>query len=741
MIKAEGKKLLIVESPAKAKTIGQYLGGEYRVLASVGHIRDLPKSNKNAIDIAAGFVPRYEVVKGKEHIVNELTRAAKQASSVLLATDPDREGEAIAWHIAEAIGLNNAKLKTKNLKLNRVVFHEITKAAIETALTHPRPIDDNLRHAQEARRVLDRLFGYDLSGLIWQKLRYGLSAGRVQSPALRILVEREKEIRAFIPEHYWVITALLETKNGDDITFTCSIEPKTAGEAETIVEVGREANWQVGKIEARAVARRPRPPFTTSTLQQAASSRLGLSPSMTMRHAQRLYEAGLITYMRTDSTNMNAGAVSDIIALAKKEYGENYAGTPRFYQTKSKNAQEAHEAIRPTKIQTRAAGGSDGEHKLYDLIWRRTVASQMTDAAGAETRVTALADNKTVPPFTAGGYLIKFDGWLRADPAAKGEEHELPPVSQGEALQLKKIESEGKQTTPPNRYSEAGLVKELEKRGIGRPSTYASTIKTILDRGYVDKISRSLQPTQTGEVVSDFLDTHFHNYISDSFTAKMEDELDEIAGGRLEYRKSLTDFYGPFHQAVVANKDIPKINNLGAGPAELKCPICGGDMVWKLGRGGKFLSCGRFPDCPGARSETGEAMQGPKETGEKCPDCKDGKLVERDGRFGRFIACSNYPKCKFVKPDEQVAAAADTGVKCPMCKKGTMAERRGKYGLFYGCTNYPACKNAIKAKPTGDICHLCGALMMEGTKTIPNRCSNKTCPNHNPQKVNDKKIE
>ncbi|MFH1170077.1 MAG: type I DNA topoisomerase [Candidatus Vogelbacteria bacterium] len=727
MPKSEGKKLLIVESPAKAKTIGHYLGSEYRVLASVGHIRDLPKSNKNAIDIEAGFVPHYEIVKGKERIVDELTHAANNASNVFLATDPDREGEAIAWHIAQAIGLKNSK---------RVVFHEITKEAIQEALTRPRAIDDNLLHAQEARRVLDRLFGYDLSGLIWQKLRYGLSAGRVQSPALRILVEREKEIRAFIPEHYWVITAILKTKNNNEITFTAIVEPKIEAEAEAIVTAGEKAKWQVGNIEARAVARRPRPPFTTSTLQQVASSRLGFSPAITMRHAQRLYEAGLITYMRTDSTNMNAGAISDIIALARQEFGERYAGTPRYYQTKTKNAQEAHEAIRPTKIQVRQAGGSEGERKLYELIWRRTLACQMTDAEGAQTTITAVADNSTVPAFTASGYLIKFDGWLRADPMAKGEERELPSVSKGEALDLKNIMSEGKETTPPNRYSEAGLVKELEKRGIGRPSTYASTIKTILDRGYVDKISRSLQPTETGEVVSDFLTTHFGDYISDSFTAKMEDELDEIAGGRLEYIKSMKNFYDPFHQAVLAKKTLPKISNLGAGPVGMKCPVCNDEMVWKLGRIGKFLSCTRFPDCTGARSAIGVAMVGPKKTGEECPDCKDGKLVERDGRFGRFVACSNYPKCKYVKRDTNLQIRAnDTNVKCPVCNVGTMVEKKGRFGIFYSCSNYPACKNAIKAKPTGDLCPMCQALMMEGTKTIPTRCSNKVCPNHNPQKI------
>ncbi len=729
------EKLLIVESPAKAKTIGKYLDREYRVLASVGHIRDLPKSDRNAIDIAAGFVPHYEIVKGKERIVAELTQAAGRAANVFLATDPDREGEAIAWHIAQAIGLGEGKTKNEKLKIKRIVFHEITKEAVQAALAAPRDIDINLLRAQEARRVLDRLFGYDLSGLIWQKLRYGLSAGRVQSPALRILVEREKDIRAFVPEHYWVITAILKTKNGEEISFIAASEPKTAAEAETMVAAGKKARWQVGKVEARSVARRPRPPFTTATLQQAASSRLGFSPASTMRHAQRLYEAGLITYMRTDSTNLNAGAVSDIIALARREFGENYADRPRPYQTKTKNAQEAHEAIRPTKIGARGGGGNEGERKLYELIWRRTVACQMADAAGAQTTITAVTDNLTVPTFVASGYRIKFDGWWRADPAARGEERELPAVSEGEVLDLKNIESAGKVTTPPNRYSEAGLVKELEKRGIGRPSTYASTIKTILDRGYVNKISRALQPTETGEVVSDFLTTHFHNYVSDSFTAKMEDELDEIAGGRLEYVKLLKHFYGPFHQAVEEKKTMPKLTNLGAAPAEFTCPKCGGAMIWKLGRAGKFLSCGRFPDCDGARLASGEEVKSPKDTGATCPKCGAGKLLARTGRYGPFIACSNYPKCKYIKNDPSTALGTSTGVNCPVCKKGTVVEKKGRYGIFYSCSNYPTCKNAIKAKPTGNLCPQCGALMMAGTKTIPERCSNKTCPNHNPHKL------
>ncbi|MDO8183756.1 MAG: type I DNA topoisomerase [bacterium] len=729
-------KLLIVESPAKAKTISKYLDGAYTVRASVGHIRDLPKSNKNAIDVAGGFIPHYEISKGKEKIVHDLTVLAKKADEILLATDPDREGEAIAWHIAEALKLKKPK---------RVVFHEITKEAVQKAMKHPREIDDKLRAAQEARRVLDRLFGYDLSGLIWTKLRYGLSAGRVQSPALRILVEREREIKAFIPEKFWVITALLghlgaELPSGSSapklVEFTCVEEPKTQEDAEKIVELGKKADWQVGKVEESEQKRKARAPFTTSTLQQAASSRLGYSPSITMRLAQKLYEAGHITYMRTDSTNLSQQALGEMAGVIKNKFGNNYHES-HVFTTKAKNAQEAHEAIRPTQASNLRAGNSAQEQKLYELIWRRALASQMADAVMARTSVTAVANSKDVPEFKVTGSRVIFDGWLKADPAAKGEDVILPQFKEGEKLDLKDLTALGKETEPPHRYTEAGLVKELEKRGIGRPSTYAAIIKTIMDRGYVEKEQRNLRPTETGEVVSTFLETHFADYISDSFTAEMENELDEIASGEREYVKTLKDFYGPFTKAINAKKKLEKITNLGDAPKDIKCPVCGGPMIIKLGRGGKFYSCAKFPTCTGALTMEGKKLEGPKETGEKCPDCEEGKLVEREGRFGTFISCSRYPKCKYIKKDEN-NTAGDTGVQCPICKKGTMREKRGRFGIFYGCSNYPSCKNIIKSKPTGNICPECSSLMMEGTKTIPERCSNKACPNHNPHKLEKK---
>lgn len=721
-------KLLIVESPAKAKTISKYLHGEYTVKASIGHIRDLPKSNKKAIDIEHGFIPHYEISPGKEKVVAELKRLSKQASEVLLATDPDREGEAIAWHIKEATGLKNPK---------RVVFHEITKEAVHEAIGHPRDIDENLRKAQEARRVLDRLVGYDLSGLIWKKVRYGLSAGRVQSPALRIIMEREREIRAFKPEQFWVLEAHVESTSKIAFSLLCSVEPRDKKEVDRILEIGNKESWMVTGLEESEAKRSARAPFITSTLQQAASTRLGFSPSNTMRIAQRLYEAGLITYMRTDSTVLSGYALQQIEAVVEKKFGKELY-TPRVFTKKSKNAQEAHEAIRPTSLASENAGATPEQKALYRLIWQRTVASQMADARVLRTKLIANVTSKNIPDFATNGSRVLSPGWLLADPAARGEDVELPKVKIGEELTLKELTTEEKATQPPPRYSEAGLIKELEKRGIGRPSTYASIIRTIEERGYVEKVNKALIPTDTGDVVSSFLEHNFTDYISDTFTADMEDKLDRIANGELEYEKTLRDFYIPFTKDIKSKDKLDKVTNLGAAPAGVVCPKCGSPMVVKLARNGKFLSCERFPDCTGARTMEGKELEGPKVLEEMCPKCGKAHLVEREGRFGKFIACGNYPKCKFVKKDLELEKQNSTGVACPVCKKGFMIERRGRFGLFYSCSNYPDCKYAIRAKPTGRICPTCGSLMMEGTKTIPERCSNKACPNHNPHKLGQK---
>lgn len=718
-------KLVIVESPTKTKTVSKYLKGEYKVVASVGHIRDLPKNNKKAIDIADGFTPYYEIARGKEKVVTEIQKYAKKAEEIYLATDPDREGEAIAWHIKEACDLKNPK---------RVVFNEITEPAVRDAFLHPRAIDEDLKMAQEARRVLDRLVGYDLSGLIWKKLRYGLSAGRVQSPALRIIMEREREIRAFIPEQYWTIEASLKTQKGDLITLLCEKEPRDKKEVERILVAGKKEPWRVFDVSQKEIHRAPKAPFTTSTLQQTASSRLGFSPSRTMSIAQKLYEEGLITYMRTDSTTLSDVALNEIHAEIKSTYGKEYLA-PRKYLTKSKNAQEAHEAIRPTHAGVHHGGNTEEQKRLYSLIWERTIASQMSDARVLRTKVSACTEEKSVPFFSANGNVIIFPGWLEADPRARGEETEFPPIKKEEKLLLMSIDEDEKFTQPPSRYTEAGLIKELEKRGIGRPSTYASIIKTLFERGYVEKEQKNLCPTDTGDVVSSFLETHFAKYISDTFTAEMENDLDEIAQGKREYAKTLKNFYTPFLKEIKSKEKMEKITNLGDADVIHICPVCGGPMIVKLGRTGKFLSCKKFPECIGARKIDGTELEGPKETGEICPQCGKGKLIEREGRFGKFIACANYPKCKYVKTSEEEEAKKKTGVACPECKNGELVERRGRFGLFYSCSNYPGCKFIIKSKPTGRTCSECGALMMEGTKTIPERCSNKSCPNHNPHKI------
>ncbi len=625
-------KLLIVESPAKAKTISKYLDNKYIVRASVGHVRDLPKSNKKAIDIPAGFVPHYEISKGKEKVVAEISELADKADEILLATDPDREGEAIAWHIAQTAGIK---------KPQRVVFHEITKEAVEEAIKHPRPIDQNLRRAQEARRVLDRLVGYDLSGIIWKKVRYGLSAGRVQSPALRILVEREREIKAFKPEQFFVITAEVNAKNNLTFTLTSAVEPKEKKEADRILEQGKKGEWKVKDIEESEAKRQPRPPFITSTLQQSASSRLGFAPSRTMGIAQKLYEAGHITYMRTDSTNLSTQAISGIESIVSSKFGKEYF-TPRVFTAKSKNAQEAHEAIRPSHLNKESAGATDEQKRLYKLIWQRAVASQMIDAKIMRSKLTALVNGENMPEFFVNGSRVITAGWLLADEQARGEDVELPKVSKGEELNLINIQSEAKETQPPPRYSEAGLIKELEKRGIGRPSTYASIIRTIETRGYVEKIQKALKPTDTGEVVSTFLEENFGEYISDTFTAEMENSLDDIASGTKEYEKTLKDFYTPFSKEVKAKEKIAKATDLGKADPKFKCPVCGGSMIIKLGRTGKFLSCDKFPDCEGALTIDGVEIQKEKELG---IDPKTGMpILVMDGRFGPYVQVGKKSK-------------------------------------------------------------------------------------------------
>ena len=675
-------KLLIVESPAKAKTIEKYLDGAFTVRASVGHVRDLPKSNKQAIDIEAGFVPHYEISKGKEHVLSEIKSLASKASEIILATDPDREGEAIAWHIKEALKLKDAK---------RVTFNEITKEAVKEAIEHPREIDQNLRKAQEARRVLDRLVGYDLSGIIWKKVRYGLSAGRVQSPALRIIMEREREIRAFKPEDYFVLEAELQSENqkSKKITLKCSEEPKTSAEAERIKSESESGDWIIKDIEKSEVKRSPRAPFITSTLQQTASSRLGFSPSRTMMLAQKLYEAGHITYMRTDSTSLSKFALAGIAKAVESNYGKEYLEFHNF-DKKSKNAQEAHEAIRPSHFEKEVAGANDDEKKLYRLIWQRSVASQMKDAKLSRLKISANTKLNSIPDFTTTGSTVIFDGWLKADPNAGGEEVILPPFEINEPLKLLGLSIEAKQTEPPNRYTEAGLVKELEKRGIGRPSTYASIIKTLEDREYVTKENKSLRPTDTGDVVSSFLENNFSHYISDDFTANMEDKLDDVANGDAEYVATLKDFYSPLHKEIKEKEKLDKATNMGADD-RFHCPKCGSSMIIKLGRGGKFLSCSRYPDCDGSLTFDGQEIKKDEPLG--IDPLTGMPIFVKTGKYGPYVQLGEQVKASKAKQEpkldqngkkirrtkEEIAKAKEEKAKQKLLTKPKMASIPKEY--------------------------------------------------------------
>ncbi|HVA20783.1 MAG TPA: type I DNA topoisomerase [Candidatus Micrarchaeia archaeon] len=701
--------LVIVESPSKARTLAKFLGGDYDVRASMGHVVDLPKS-KLGIDVDNDFAPQYGVIPGKEAQVRELRAAARRAGRTLLASDPDREGEAIAWHIANELHLRQPE---------RIVFHEVTRPAVEAALARPRPIDQRLVDAQQARRVIDRLVGYKLSPLLWRKIRKGLSAGRVQSVAVRLVCDREDEIVGFVAVESWTVDAVLAT--GDGAELRAHFHGRRRGDAVAKEELADEASarlvesavagvpFRVDTIERRVSRRNPPAPFITSTLQQDASAQLRLSPKRTMRIAQELYEGvelgsegpvGLITYMRTDSTRISDLAAAEARDFLRETFGPDYVG-PGAAVRRSKSpvaAQEAHEAIRPTSVERTpdsvAAHLSPDQLRVYRLVWQRFVAGRMTAARFDTTRVD-IGSGELV--FRATGSRLTFDGFLRVLPRdPERDDAELPALQEGQALTLARTEAEQHFTQPPPRYSEATLIRELEERGIGRPSTYAPTIDTIEARGYVRQVERRLHPTPLGQAVNEALKSQFPDIVDVGFTAEMESRLDAIEGGGSAWVPVVRTWFGPFAENLErAEADMPRVR-VAAVPVGEPCPRCGADLVVRSGRFGEFVGCSRFPECDYIQGK--ESRPAPTPTGATCPDC--GKpLVERTGRRGPFVGCSAYPACRYIQPRAGGEGGAGparpqpepTGEPCPQCGKA-LVRRQGRFGPFVSCSGYPTCR-------------------------------------------------
>ncbi len=746
------ENLVIVESPAKAKTIKKYLGKGFEVLASYGHVRDLvPK--EGAVDTEHDFNMKYALIERNEKHVDAIAKALKKADALYLATDPDREGEAISWHLHEILKDRGA-LKDKDV--HRVVFHEITARAINDAVTHPRPLSTELVNAQQARRALDYLVGFNLSPLLWKKIRRGLSAGRVQSPALRLIVEREEEIEKFGSEEYWSIAAdvekdaqpfsarLLEYQGAKVEQFSFRDEQATRA-AEQVLLKSANGKLTVAAVEKKQRKRNPAAPFTTSTLQQEASRKLGFGAQRTMRTAQQLYEGvdltgegpvGLISYMRTDSVNLAAEAVSEIREVIAKRYGQDHLPeSPRIYKTKSKNAQEAHEAIRPTSA-ARAPEEIHGklteeQRKLYELIWKRTIACQMEQAVF--DTVTADLDAGGHNSFRATGSVLVIPGFMavyqegRDDNGEDEEERLLPPLNPGETITLKGIRCDQHFTEPPPRYSEASLVKALEEYGIGRPSTYATIISTLQQREYVEMDRKRFKPTDVGRVVSKFLTQHFTQYVDYDFTARMEDELDAVSRGEKEWVPVMHEFWDPFKKLVDHKEENVSRKDVTTEKMDEKCPKCGKPLSIRLGRRGRFIGCTGYPDCDYTRNldETAEqASQPEKVEGRQCPQCSSDLIIRR-GRYGKFIGCSSYPKCKYIEPLEK---PQDMGVACPECHQGTFLKRKSRYGkIFYSCSRYPDCKYAIWNPPIATPCPKCAwpILMIKTTKR---KGTERVCP-------------
>ena len=721
---AAGKNLLIVESPAKARTIGKLLPRDFTVLASVGHVKDLPK-NDLGVDVEKDFEPRYVSIRGKGEVLKVLKQAASKAKAVYLAPDPDREGEAIAWHLAEV--LRDKKGKKEPAPIHRLTFNEITKRAVKSALDNPRDIDMNLVNAQQARRVLDRLVGYKVSPFLWQTVRYGLSAGRVQSVALRLICEREAEIQAFQPVEYWTIETELETESGDRFKASLfRVDGKRVGtsadgerlDEETAKKLASQLeslDVSVSDVREQERKRKPSPPFITSTLQQEAIKRFRFSSQRTMVLAQQLYEGlemgdegsvGLITYMRTDSTRLADEAIQEIRKTIDSQYGAEYLPeTPPQY-AKRTSAQDAHEAVRPTDP-TRIPGRIDGyltaeQAKLYKLIWSRAVASQMAPARDLVTTIDVGADNLLL---RASGTVPVFPGFRKAWGVDEEVESHLPRLTAGEKLKLVSVKPERHETQPPPRYTEGTLVKALEELGIGRPSTYATIIGTIATRDYVTKDRGKLTPTELGMIVSKLLSMQFEDVFEVPFTAQMEQGLDRVENGEDEWRALVRRFYDPFAKDLEkAEAARDKIKSELTVETDVDCEKCSRKMIRKFGRHGPFLACPGYPDCKFTRPV--EDPEEPEALDEKCPDC-DAHLVVRTGRFGRFVACSNYPECKHTRP-------LGIGIKCPEDKcEGELVERRTRRGKsFYGCNKYPDCEFASWDRPVAKACPECNAPFM-----------------------------
>ncbi len=746
--------LIIVESPTKAKTISKFIDSHFKIESSFGHVRDLPEKEMG-VNIKNNFKLTYVVPPKSKKNITKLKELSQKANQVILATDEDREGEAIAWHLKEALNLDQNKIA-------RIVFHEITKDAILKALNNPRNINMKLVDAQQARRVLDRLVGYELSPFLWKKVAKGLSAGRVQSVAVRLIVERERKIQNFKPQEYWNIKALLAKQENQEKTIRAKLnkingkvidklEIKNKGQTDKILNDLVGAKYLVARVEQKQTKKNPPKPFATSTLQQTANRWFGFSAKQTMMIAQQLYETGLITYMRTDSLNLSDKFLHEAQQYLAKNLGEKYSlKNPRKFKTKSKGAQEAHEAIRPTEVknnpEAKKSSLDNNQFKLYKLIWQRALASQMPEALIDATiiDINAVGAIHEVPQqyqFRATGQVLKFNGYLKIYPE-KSQEIELPEVKKQEELDLIKLEPEQHFTKPPGRYSDAGLVKALERYGIGRPSTYAPTIATIETRNYVKRDeNKKLAPTDIALVVNDLLIAHFPKIVDFQFTAQMENDLDNIAIGHIAWQPVIRDFYNPFHINLEAKyQEVKKEDVVPEEESEEVCDKCGAPMVVKTGRYGKFLACSAFPKCRNIKSLNGKSVSRnnnqinnekseeikkleEKYQEEKCDKC-NAPMVIKTGKYGPFLACSAYPKCKNIKNINNKSQS--TGVACPNCSQGEIVQKKSRKGIFYACNQYPDCKTAFWNKPTGEKCPDCGALLVEGKKGEV-RCSNKEC--------------